>query len=108
MAQYIIDNVPAPIAFQTADIIQRTLQNAKNLLMCRMGEVPYDRFRGFDPSLFDSPAPDFEEELLPELDRIMMWEPDAEVVDAETSFLEDGSTYIRVTIEIPIGERKEG
>ena len=34
MAQYEIDNVAVPIDFQESDIIQRTLQNAKNLLMC--------------------------------------------------------------------------
>ena len=70
MAQYEIDNVPAPIDFQETDIVQRALQNAKNLLMCHMGEVPYDRLRGFDAALFDLPFPDFENELLPELDRI--------------------------------------
>ena len=47
MAQYQIDNVAAPINFQESDIVLRTLQNAKNLLMCQMGEVPYDRYRGF-------------------------------------------------------------
>jgi len=52
VAQYMIDNVAAPIDFQESDILQRTLQNAKSLLMCKMGEVPYDRARGFDPSLF--------------------------------------------------------
>ena len=83
MAQYQIDNVASPIDFQEDDIIARTLQNVKNLLMCQMGEVPYDRYRGFDASLYDLPMQDFENELLPELDRVMMWEPDVEVVDAE-------------------------
>lgn len=104
MAQYQIDNIPSPINFQESDLIARTLQNAKNLLMCRMGEVPYDRFRGFDQSLFDLPMDQFESELLPELDRVMMWEPDVEVVDAEATLLEDGGTYIKVTVEVPIGE----
>ena len=44
MAQYQITNRPAPIDFEcNSDIILRTIQNAKNLLMCRMGEVPYDQ-----------------------------------------------------------------
>ena len=38
MARYQIDNVAAPIDFQESDPVKRTLQNAKNLLMCRMGE----------------------------------------------------------------------
>ena len=104
MAQYEIDNVPAPIDFQEADIVQRALQNAKNLLMCHMGEGPYDRLRGFDAALFDLPFPDFENELLPELDRIMMWEPDVEVMDAEASMLDNGALYVKVTINIPIGD----
>ena len=49
MAQYIITNIPEQIDFEIDnDDVGRTLQNAKNLLMTRMGEVPYDRLRGFD------------------------------------------------------------
>jgi hypothetical protein len=107
MAQYQIDNVASPIDFQEDDIILRTLQNAKNLLMCSMGEVPYDRYRGFDEELFDLPFDDLRSELLPELDRLMMWEPDVEVVDAEATLLDDGSTYIKVILEITIGETPE-
>lgn len=108
MAQFEIDNTPSPIDFQESDIITRTLQNAKNLLMCRMGEVPYDRYRGFDQSLYDLPIDEMEAELLPELDRVMMWEPDVEVVDAEATLTEDGNTYIRAILEIPIGEPDTG
>ena len=78
MAQYQITNQPSPIDFEcNDDIILRTIQNAKNLLMCKMGEIPYDRYRGFDPALYDLPIQDFQEALLPELDRVMLWEPDA-------------------------------
>ena len=108
MAQYIIDNLPAPIDFQTTDLIKRTLQNAKNLLMCHMGEVPYDRLRGFDPQLYHLPIGQLREELVPELDRLMMWEPDVQVVDAEASLTEDMDIYIKVTLEITIDESAEG
>jgi hypothetical protein len=101
MAQYQIDNVQSPIDFQESDIRLRTLQNAKNLLMCEMGEVPYDRCRGFDPSLYDLPINDMRAALLPELDRIMMYEPDAEVVSANASLLDNGGVYIRVIVELP-------
>ena len=104
MAQYEIDNIFSPIDFQETNIIQRTLQNAKNLLMCRMGEVPYDRYRGFDVSLYDLPYPELEAEILPELDRCMMWEPDVEVVDAKISILNDGNVYIKVFLEVMIDE----
>lgn len=106
MAQYVIDNVQSPINFQESDKVLRTLQNAKNLLMCSMGEVPYDRLRGFDPSLYDRTIPDMEEELLPEMDRVMRWEPDAEVVDATAQRMADGSILIRVTLEVSTGEEE--
>lgn len=100
MSQYQIDNVAYPINWEEHDPIRRTLQNAKNLLMCRMGEIPYDRYRGFDPKLFDLPIEELREELLPELDRVMMWAPDVEVSEAEAALMENGETYIRVTLEI--------
>lgn len=100
MAQFQIDNIRSPIDFQEDDLVKRTLQNAKNLLMCRMGEVPYDRYRGFDPELLDLPIDKMREELLPELDRCMMWEPDVEVVDAEATILDGGGVYIKVIVEI--------
>ena len=103
MAQYMIDNAASPINFQESDFILRTLQNAKNLLMCRMGEVPYDRFRGFDPALYDLPIDKLREELIPELDRVMLWEPDVEVVDADAILLEDGSVYIKAILEVNTG-----
>lgn len=107
MALYQIDNIPSPIDFQEDDIILRTLQNAKNLLMCRMGEVPYGRYRGFDPSLYDLPINDFRTELLPELDRVMLWEPDVEVQDAEATLLADGNIYVKVILDVTIEEAGE-
>ena len=105
MAQYQITNQPTPIDFEcNDDIILRTIQNAKNLLMCKMGEIPYDRYRGFDPALYDLPIQDFQEALLPELDRVMLWEPDAEVVDASCELDKDGNIIIYATIEIDIDE----
>ena len=106
MAQYQITNQPAPIDFEcNDDIIARTIQNAKNLLMCKMGEVPYDRYRGFNPALFDLPMQQFEERLLPELDRVMLWEPDVEIVGATCDQDENGSIIITATIEIDIEEQ---
>lgn len=100
MAQFQIDNVDFPIDFQGSDMKKRTLQNAKNLLMCRMGEVPYDRFRGFNPVFYDLPIDELRRNLLPELDRVMLWEPDATVAAAEATLLPDGSVYIKVILEI--------
>lgn len=100
MALYQIDNVASPIDFQETDFVKRTLQNAKNLLMCHLGEVPYGRYRGFDASLYDLPINQLREELMPELDRVMMWEPDVEVADAEATLFEDGSVYIKVIVDV--------
>ena len=100
MAQYEITNIPGTIDFECGgDYVRRTLQNAKNLLMCRMGEVPFDRQRGFNPAIYDLPMDELQEALLPELDRVMLWEPDVEVVDA-TATLEDGQTVIRCVVEV--------
>lgn len=107
MARYTIDNRPAPIDFQAGDIVKRTVQNAKNLLMCQMGEVPYDRYRGFNPALYDLPLPDLQAELLPELDLVMANEPDVEVLEAEATLRDDG-VYIRVVIDVTIAESGEG
>ncbi len=99
MARYQIDNVASPIDFQGRERVRRTLQNAKNLLLCRRGEVPYDRYRGFDARLFDLPMTELRARLLPELDRIMIWEPEAQVVSAEATLTENG-VYIRAIIEV--------
>lgn len=100
MAQYEITNIPEPIDFEcSGSLLQRTLQNAKNLLMCRMGEVPFDRQRGLDPSLFDLPLPEATERLMPELDRVMLWEPDVEVVSGTIERGRNGETIIRCVIE---------
>lgn len=104
MAQYEITNLPGEIDFEcSSDFVRRTVQNAKNLLMCRMGEVPFDRQRGVNPALYDLPLDEMRAALLPELDRVMLWEPDVEVVSA-TATLEDGRTVIRCVIEIPDDE----
>ena len=101
MAKYQIDNIASPIDFQESDAIKRTLQNAKNLLMCHMGEVPYDRYRGFDPALFDLPIGELQSALLLELERVMMWEPNVEVLEAEATLLDGGGVYIKVILELP-------
>ena len=100
MAQYQIDNRPEPIDFEcNNDAILRTVQNAKNLMMCRMGEVPFDRQRGLDPALCDLPIAEASERLMPELDRVMMWEPDVEVVSGSIEREKSGRTIIRCVIE---------
>ena len=100
MAQYEITNIQEPINFEcSSSLLLRALQNAKNLLMCKMGEVPFDRQRGFNPALFDLPVAEMQERLMPELDRVMLWEPDVEVVSATIELDESGETVIHCIIE---------
>ncbi len=106
MGQYQITNIPQEIHFECGrETTSRTLQNVKNLLMCRMGEIPYDRFRGFDNALYDLPMVELEEALMPELDRVLLWEPNAEAISASCQLNEKGQVLITVTVEVD--ERKE-
>ena len=103
MARYIITNEPAPIDFECGDDqVLRTLQNAKNLLTLRRGEVPFDRDRGFDDALFHLPLADMEEQLLPELDRVMLWEPDVDVASAYLTVNSAGETVIHCIIQTEV------
>ena len=105
MAAFVINNRQAPIDFEIKEsVIQRVVQNAKNLLMTQMGEVPYDRYRGMNPALYDLPIKEMREALLPEMDRVMLWEPDVEVADAACSMDENGDILIVVTLEINLIE----
>ena len=80
MARYEITNEQKPIEFEGLGEVKRIVQNCKNLLMTRLGEVPFDRLRGFNWALFDLPAEEFRTRLLPEVDRVLLWEPRAEAV----------------------------
>ena len=88
MAQYTITNLTEEIPFEDCkDETWRVVQNAKNLIMTRMGELPYDRLRGFDMSLYNKPMEQFRAELPREIDRLLLWEPRAKLVSAEASML---------------------
>lgn len=101
MARYTIDNRPTPIDFEcNHNAVLRTLQNAKNLLMCRMGEVPYDRKRGINPALFDIGIDKINAQLLPEVDRVLGWEPNVKAISARASMDEKGDTILSVVVEV--------
>ena len=102
MARYIIDNRQEPIRFELRDApLGRVLQNCKNLLMTQKGEVPYDRLRGFDPSLYHLTMEQMKAALMPELDRMLIWEPRAKLVSAKAQMMpESGEVLIEMTVEI--------
>ena len=99
--QYVINNIREPIDFEIgSDAQRRAVQNAKNLIMTRMGEVPLDRQRGFDQSLYDMPINDLQDVLMEELDRVMAWEPYVEVVSATIVRDEIGRVTFECVIEV--------
>lgn len=101
MAKYAVDTRPSVIDFECGDEpVRRVLQNCKNLLMCRMGEVPYDRMRGIDPALFDRSMPEVNSQLLPEIDRVLGWEPRANPISAVADMDDNGDTVITVVVDI--------
>ena len=100
-AQYRITNLPEPIDFEDVkDAERRAVQNAKNLLMIKMGEIPYDRQRGFDTRLYSLPLGELQGLLMEELDRVMLWEPFVEVVEATILRMEESLVVFEVTIEV--------
>lgn len=108
MALYEVTSEPVPLDFECTmekNIIDRTIWNVKNLIMLRRGEVPYDRQRGLDPIIFELPYFEASAVLLPELDRCLLWEPDAEVYDGWLE-IADGETIVHCVVEIKIGEPK--
>ena len=106
MALYEITSEPADLDFECtviSNIIDRTLRNVKNLISCRKGEVPFDRQRGLDPAIFDLPYFEANALIVRELDRCLLWEPDAEVYDGWLE-LRNGETIVHCVVEIRIGE----
>lgn len=109
MALYEVTSEPVPLDFECTmvnNIIERTLWNVRNLITLRRGEVPYDRQRGLDPAIFDLPYLEANAALLPELDRCLLWEPDAEVYDGWLEITDSGDTVVHCVVEIKIGEPK--
>lgn len=100
MVLYIVTNEQEPINFRPESEIERVLQNVKNLLRCKMGEVPFDRGRGYDPTIMDVPRTEVDGPMLREIDRVLQWEPRVRMVRTETEALEDGETLIRVTLDV--------
>lgn len=111
MAQYEITNQGKSIPFEAcSDEVNRVIQNAKNLLMLQMGELPFDRLRGFDMGLYSLPLTEFQAELPREIDRIMMWEPRVTVISATAEVIRadngirDRDILITVVIDVKIQE----
>ena len=107
MAQYEITSQDLPLDFECtmeSDLLERTIRNAKNLLMCRRGEIPMDQQRGLDNAIFDMPFNEAQAVITQELDRVMLWEPDVEVVECWLEQDENGETVVHCIIEVTFEE----
>lgn len=112
MALYTITNLREEIPFEACgDAIHRTIQNAKNLIMTHMGEVPFDRLRGFDMALYNLPMAQFRAALPKEIDRVLLWEPNVTMISAEADMVKvennptmDKDVLITVVIDVKIPE----
>ena len=104
MAIYTISNRPAAIQWEIkpGDWVVRTLQNCKNLLMLRMGDVPYDRYRGLDSSIYDKPIAEISSGLRETIERLFLYEPDAEVVAVRARAAKQSETGVSVLIEVDV------
>lgn len=68
--------------------------------MTRLGEVPFDRMRGLNPAIWDMPLTELNTQILPEIDRVLLWEPRAKAVSAKAELDKNGETLISVIVEV--------
>jgi len=99
---YTINNVLEPIAFEelASEPEKRVVQNCKNLLMTRRGEVPYDRMRGLNAELEALPIAEAQERILKDVDIALAWEPRAHAVMASCQYSASGGLLIECVINV--------
>ncbi len=103
--RFLVGTRRAPVQFECSTAQGRVLQNAKNLLMTRMGEVPYDRKRGLNPDVFDKPLPFVKAHIMQEITRVLAWEPGVRLISVEISQDRDGTVFL---CEVEVAEEPEG
>lgn len=86
MGVYRVDNRRAPIDWEANGQTARTLQNVKNILMTKVGEVPYDRLRGIRRALYDMPIAEARKVLASEMSWALEIEPDAKLIACRCYF----------------------
>lgn len=100
MAQYIVNTIPAPIDFENKDPVTRVLQNIKNVLMARVGEIPYARVIGIDPEIYDLPINRAQDRVEEEVSRTIDFEWRASLVSARAYLDENMQTVIEAVVSI--------
>jgi hypothetical protein len=101
---YEITNRAEEIDFGELDEEKQTVQNAKNLIMCRMGEIPYDRMRGLNPAIYEMPFNEARAALAEEISRALLWEPEARLVSCDAAMDADGELLITCVIDVETEE----
>lgn len=101
---YTINNVLEPLAFEelASEPEKRVVQNCKNLLMTRRGEVPYDRMRGLNAELEALPIAEAQERILKDVDIALAWEPRAHAVMANCRYSASGGLLIECVIDVEV------
>ena len=101
MAVYEITSEASPVDFECGGntTLARTLQHARNLIRLRRGELPFDRKRGLDWSLFDRPLEEIQAPLNLELARVMRYDPDLTLVRGWAERNGDGETVVHALIQ---------
>ena len=100
MAIFTINNMGGAVDFETREYYARTLQNAKNLLRLRLGEVPYNRKAGLDSQLDHMAHGDLKRIITAEVERVMAFEPDVRVKAVRVMPAKAGEIYIEADIAI--------
>lgn len=104
MAIYRVDSREASVNWEADGQLERTLQNVKNLLMTRAGEVPYDRLKGVRREVYDMPITQLNARLRQEMEWTLEQEEDAKLVACRAFIDADGATVIEVCVEIEVDE----
>ena len=86
-----ISTADSAIDTEATEYRRRTIANAQNLLRLQKGEMPYDRMRGVDPTLYDMTISQAQDVILPEVTRVLAWEPDIHVLAARIRPAGDGA-----------------
>ena len=103
--RFLIDTRHVPVQFECSTAQGRILQNAKNLLMTRMGDVPYDRLRGLDAGVYDKPIPFVKSHIMQEISRVLAWEPDVRLISVDIRQEVEGTVFL---CEVEVEEEPEG
>lgn len=100
---YEIDSRPRGINW-AAQGNERIVQNARNLLCMRLGEVALNRWRGIDAALSDVALAQAQDIAQSEIRRVLAWEPRARVLECGARIAEDSPGAFLLWARIEVGE----